>query len=69
MNLLKAWKVTVVVIECDNAAFNVILRWSTPETVLSKKKSTHMIVSHKLRKPSFSMYGFGECACSFGEFL
>ena len=33
VSLLKAWKVTVVGIECDGATFNIILRRSTPEIV------------------------------------
>ena len=37
VNLLKAWKVTVVRIDCEDAAFNVISRWSTTEIVLFRK--------------------------------
>ena len=37
VSFLKAWKVTVVGIECVNAAFNVISRRSTPESFLSRK--------------------------------
>ena len=38
VSLLKAWKVTVEGIECDDTAFNIISRRPTPEIVLPRKK-------------------------------
>ena len=38
-NVYRAWTVTVVGIECDDAVFNVTSRRSTPQIVLSRNVS------------------------------
>ena len=47
VSLLKTWKVTVVGIECDDAA-NAISRRPTPEIVLSRKKIFFLNSASKL---------------------
>ena len=36
---------TVAWIECDDAIFNAILRWSTPQIVLSRNKSASKVAN------------------------